>query len=324
MNSSEEFRKVEERMKKMECDFELKKKTIEEQGKKFHELDELISNKYLNDENTVIKVNVGGKEFTTLVQTLVKIRDTLFYNILWSYIQKSQKTPEELFFDRPFTHFDLILNYLKYNQFSYKNYSKYERADILDEIKYYGLDDALSLGQKKNDIDIEWDATLSKANTFTINGSDGKLIEIRPTTCYSHWVCNKAFSNEDFEILMEVDVQQTDTYLYVGIANENYKWPSNCGCCNPKNAWYVQCNGNVHDNGKNLATAGYSWQSEKIQIGMKVMISESNESKCITFSFPEKNMEIGPYNISGNNFRPYVGHCNKGSGRIEILECTAI
>ena len=65
------------------------------------------------------------------------------------------------------------------------------------------------------------------------------------------------------------------------------------------------------------------WGSEKIIIGMKVYLSESN--KRMYFYFPEKqNIELGPYEIVGSSFRVFAGHCNAGKGEIRILSCKSM
>ena len=43
------------------------------------------------------------------------------------------------------------------------------------------------------------------------------------------------------------------------------------------------------------------------------------------FLFPDKNdKELGPYTLTGNDFRVYAGHCNSGNGTITILDCYEI
>ena len=324
MNSSEEFGKVQKRIEQMEKEFESKNKNIQEQEKKFKEIDEKLQQKYENDENSTIKLNVGGREFKTLIKTLISIKDTLFYRLIGNAIETGKNLPETVFIDRSFSHFELVLNFMKYKQISLKGYNKLEREDICNELDYYGLEEE-ALGKKnKASIDLQWDPNLSKVNVFTLD-SDKKVCTIKSTTCYTHFVMNKEFEEEDFELNLEVAVSQTDAFLYVGIYNESYITANNCGCCNPKNAWYVQCNGTIHDNGKSITESRIKWNSEKINIVIKGYVSDANDKKHVIFCFPDKgDLELGPYYLNGKKFRPYVGHCNKGNGQVTIVDCISI
>jgi len=83
-----------------------------------------------------------------------------------------------------------------------------------------------------------------------------------------------------------VAVTQSDSYLYVGLYNSSYSLTGNCGCCNPPNAWYIQCNGSLHMNGTRTENKQVAWNSSKIIIGMKVYLSQNK----FYFYFPEKSV----------------------------------
>ena len=235
-------------------------------------------------------------------------------------IDEGTKIPDEIFYDRSYAHFDLILNYLRTKSFNLKHYDRFEKEDIREEIQFYGLDEVLQIS-KREDYDIEWDQGLSKSGVFTINSSDKKIIKIHSNTCYTHFVTNKLWKEEDFQIELEVAVTQGDNYLYVGLYNSGYSLTGNCGCCNPANAFYMQCDGSVHISGQRTENSGLAWNSQKIILGMKVYIS----TKKLYFYFPMKNdKEIGPFTLTGSQFRVYAGHCNTGTGEIKILDCFSI
>ena len=310
------------KLEQVEQDFHVKLKIVEKKEEAFKELDLKLQDIMTNDANKTIKLNVGGKTFTTKLSTILSVKDTVFYRLIGDYVSKGKNIPDTLFFDRSYQYFELVLNYLRFKLFSLKKYTKFEKEDIKDEVEYYGLSECLSLN-KKNEIEIEWDQGLSKSGMFTIDPNDKKIIKLHSTTCYTHFVTNKVFKDEDFQIDLEVAVTQSDNYLYVGIYNSSYSSSGNCGCCNPGNAFYVQCDGSIHINAQNTPNQGVAWHSEKVLISMKVYLSDGQ--KKMYFLFPDKNdKELGPYTLTGNDFRVYAGHCNSGNGTITILDCYEI
>jgi hypothetical protein len=118
---------------------------------------------------------------------------------------------------------------------------------------------------------------------------------------------------------MESTVTQTDNYFYIGVVNENYSFTGSCGCCNPANSWYIQCDGSSHSNGVRTENYHLAWNGANVTVTMKVLI----ESKQIYFNVEGKG-EVGPYPLSGNSFRVYAGHCNTGNGTITITDCCEI
>ena len=316
-----DLQNLQQKLETVEKEFNQKKSLVDQKEQQFKELDLKIEELVTNDGNRIMKLNVGGKVFTTKLSTLMSVKDTIFYRLIGDFIGKGQKLPEMLFFDRNYSHFELVLDYLRFKLFSLKKYSKFEKEDIREEVEYYGLSECLSLN-KKNEIEIEWDGILSKSGMFTIDSNDKKIIKLHTTTCYTHFVTNRVFKDEDFQIDLEVNVQQSDYYLYVGLYNAAYSLTGSCGCCNPANAFYVQCDGTVHINAQTTpaTTTQVAWNSAKVLITMRVYLSDGQRK--LFFVFPEKNdKELGPFTLTGNDFRVYTGHCNTGNGTITILDC---
>lgn len=304
----------------IEKDFNDKITNVSEKEETLKRIDEKVNEIVESKNKPLINLNIGGKIFSTKLSTLLSCKETIFYKTLSKMIDEGTKIPDEIFYDRSYTHFELILNYLRTNTFNLNHYDRFEKEDIREEIQFYGLDEVLQI-TKREDFEIEWDQTLSKSGVFTINSSDKKIIKIHSNTCYTHFVTNKLWKDEDFQIELEVGVNQSDNYLYVGLYNSGYSLTGNCGCCNPANSFYMQCDGSVHINGQRTENSGLAWNSQKIIIGMKVYIS----TKKIYFYFPTKNdKEIGPYTLTGSQFRVYAGHCNSGNGEIKILDCFAL
>lgn len=65
----------------------------------------------------IIKFNVSGKIFATKMQTLMSVKDTLFYKMIMSNRFNFDKI---IYFDRPHTYFQIILDYIRYKRFQPK------------------------------------------------------------------------------------------------------------------------------------------------------------------------------------------------------------
>jgi len=141
------------KLEQVEQDFHVKLKIVEKKEEAFKELDLKLQDIMTNDANKTIKLNVGGKTFTTKLSTILSVKDTVFYRLIGDYVSKGKNIPDTLFFDRSYQYFELVLNYLRFKLFSLKKYTKFEKEDIKDEVEYYGLSECLSLN-KKNEIEI--------------------------------------------------------------------------------------------------------------------------------------------------------------------------
>jgi len=276
---------------------------------------------FLKTKEQTVSINIGGKIYRTKVPTLLSKEGSLFHSIITKHQTENTEIPKELFFDRSSTYFPHILNFLRTGKISMKKlkFNKIQREEFNKELEYYGMSDILG-GNKKGFIEIGWDQQLSKAGMCTVDTTDNKKVRIHSTTCYTHFMTNRTFTDENFVIELESTVTQTDNYYYIGIQNETYTPTGNCGCCNPANSYYIQCDGSTHINGARTENPTMAWNSQPVTIGMRVNLQEKN----ITFYITDKG-EVGPFNIStGTNWRVYAGHCNTGNGDLTISECYEI
>jgi hypothetical protein len=313
-NLQQELLKLKETLEIVEQDFQKKELEIQQKSEKFTSIDKIIED-IIKQNDYVIRLNIGGKIFTTRLSLMAANKDTLFYSIIFKYAQ-SQNFPKEIFIDRNYIHFPIILEYLRYKKISMTKYQKSERDEIKKELEFYRID--LFSKSKKVPIDLEWDQLSSKSAAFTVDMNDSRLIKIHSTSCYTHFITNYKFTNENFVVEFQSNVTQRDNYYYIGIMNELYNTASSCNCCNPTNCYYLQKDGSVHINGSRT-TSSLNWSdSSNLIIGMKVLLSE----KMIYFYKDTPENEIGPYAItSGSSFRVYIGHCNSGNGELFINEC---
>lgn len=306
---------LKDKLENIEKDFQTRLSEVEEKQKKYKEIDEKFQ-EMAKEKDFLIKINVGGKIFIVKLSTITAEKDTLFYKLFATYLDKDGDIPREYFFDRNYTHFPLVLEYLRNKKVSLKNYNKFEKEEIIDELDYFGID--LFKKGKKVEIDIEWDQNLSKSGACTVDTTDKRNVRIHSNTCYTHFLTNRTFSgSENFVIEFDSKVTQTDNYYYIGIANESYSTTGNCGCCNPANYFYLQCDGSVHINSTRTTPNNFAWYGANVVIGMRVMLSE----KQIYFYKDSPDNETGPYMLTGNTFRVMAGHCNSGNGSITITTC---
>lgn len=312
MNLKDDLLSLKEKLLNIEKEFDNKLTEVEMKEDKFKQVEQKLE-EYISTKDQIITLNIGGKKYLTKLSTLLSVKDTLFYKLVNDYIEKKEEIPKEIFFDRSYTFFSFILEFLRTKKFNLKSFNRYDREDILAEIEYYGLTSVLNLN-KKCAIDLKWSQGLSKSEAFTID-QDEQTLRVHSTTCYTHFLTDPQFTDENFEVEIEVNVAQTDSYFYIGIVNENYNFNGNCMCCNPSNAYYVQCDGSIHINANRSTDTRFNWGSNKTIIGMKVMLIENQ----ISFYIPDV-CEVGPFTLSnGKTWRVVSGHCNTGNGTITIL-----
>ena len=98
-----------------------------------------------SNTSQVIKLNVGGKLFSTTTKTLIRIPHSFFDNMMRSkndgtknyYLQSDQT----IFIDRSPLVFDLILNYLRGITLDLSCLSEKEQKALLEEALFYNLQD---------------------------------------------------------------------------------------------------------------------------------------------------------------------------------------
>jgi len=301
------------KLESFEKEYEVKLETVKQTEAKFEKIENKLED-FISEKDNTITLNIGGKFFLTKMSTLLKRKDSLFHQLLNSYVSNNEEIPNEFFFDRSFKNFETIIDYLRTGQLNLKSFKNYEKQDLEEELEYYGLIDK-SNKSKKIFYELEWEKLNLKG--CSVDSQDPKNLIVASNTCYTHFLTNRRFTDENFIVELESTVTQTDNYFYFGIINENYSITSNCMCCNPSNSYYVQCDGSVHINSQINNISQLAWGAKTVTIGMKVLLKE----RQIYFYIPDIG-EYGPYSISnGNSFTVVSGHCNSGSGTIRILDC---
>ncbi len=264
-----------------------------------------------------ITLNVGGKIFHTTTSFLNKFPNTRFSEALQT-LQNNFNQENEIFFDRSYKKFKILLAAMKTSEFNIRKLDYNIRDDLKSEVKYFKMEEFIDIPEK-NYFHLLWDVPSIKAGQVTQDSSDIYKIDVHSSSCYNTFFTDIKFKDVVFQVEFEFDVHQSLSYLYFGIINESYNSTSNCMCCKPTNCVYVQCNGQVKHNGTAVQNPEFAWNSDKALVGMKVDLL----LKKVIFYRPN-HPEIGPYDITGSEFRIVSGHCNQGNGSIKILQCCEI
>lgn len=84
----------------------------------------------------IVKINVGGKHFATKLETILSVKDNLFFKMHHS---KKFDMKKEIFIDRSPEYFPLILDYLRYKKINLKKINNYQLIEFKEEVIYYEL-----------------------------------------------------------------------------------------------------------------------------------------------------------------------------------------
>ncbi len=87
-------------------------------------------------DEEIIKINVGGELFATRLQTLLNVKDNLFYKLI---VAKKFDLKKGIFIDRSPDHFGVILDYFRTGKFIPKRFSYDQLLEIKEEALYYEL-----------------------------------------------------------------------------------------------------------------------------------------------------------------------------------------
>lgn len=127
---------IKERLEKIESNLAKQAAQIEDRESKLQLMSENIKQYKINDSKQ-IRLNIGGEIFTTCVNTLLKVPNTLFTKILES---DRVNLDEEIYIERRGDLFKILLHYFRYNDFNYKNYKKQTLLELKDEADFYNIE----------------------------------------------------------------------------------------------------------------------------------------------------------------------------------------
>ena len=123
------------KLENIETELEGQMKDLEIREEKWKKMDEAV-NEIIKNKNEIIQLNIGGKVFATKIETLLSLKDTLFYKMILS---KKIDLKEEIFFDRSPKMFPYILDFIRYKKINYKRFSSHELNALRIEADYYEI-----------------------------------------------------------------------------------------------------------------------------------------------------------------------------------------
>lgn len=189
----------------------LKAKEIDIEGSKWFEYDKIKESLLSKHNDLYLKINIGGKVFKVLLNTILNNPDTLFYNLI---VSKDWDVTEELFFDRDSTYFSYILSYLRYKSINIRQLTEDELKELYKESTYFSikdLSDLLLLSISKIYIVsmefsgpyISGNITVGTNNFEDLNNFEDRSCTLGICTQYDGWIIfemNREFTTGSIEI----------------------------------------------------------------------------------------------------------------------------
>lgn len=113
---------------------------LEVKAEKWAKIDE-DAELLIKTKNTVLFLDVGGKKFQTKLDTLLSIKDTLFYKLI---VTEQIDLTKEIFIDRNNDYFHIILSFLRNKKVNLNGYSSKKLREILEEAQFYEISDLIA------------------------------------------------------------------------------------------------------------------------------------------------------------------------------------
>ena len=113
---------------------------LEVKADKWAKVDEEAEN-IVKTNNHIVYLDVGGKKFQTKLETLVSIRDTLFYKLV---LDHKIDITKEIFIDRSNEYFHIILSFLRNKKVNLQGFKTKQLKSILEEAIFYEMSDLIA------------------------------------------------------------------------------------------------------------------------------------------------------------------------------------
>jgi hypothetical protein len=139
-NLKSDLEGVKDRIENLGDNLDLKLEVLQGKEEKWKKLDEEAT-RLKENQTEIVKFNVSGELFATRVETLLRVKDTLFYKIVLS---KKFDLSKEIFIDRSNKIFGYLLDYLRYGKLNYTRFNTEELEELKTEADYYELVDIVS------------------------------------------------------------------------------------------------------------------------------------------------------------------------------------
>jgi hypothetical protein len=131
----EELFKLKNKLETIEGQLTTQSNEIETREGKWSRIEKNL-NYVIGTQGDRVRLNIGGKIFSTSINTLLTIRDSFLARLVES---GRVDLKDEIFIDRNPDLFHLIIDYYRYKTISYKGLSKNEVCQLRDDAHYYAI-----------------------------------------------------------------------------------------------------------------------------------------------------------------------------------------
>jgi hypothetical protein len=115
---------------------------LEVKAEEWHKRDEEVSELAKKNKDVIITLDIGGKKFQTKLETLLSLKDTLFYKI---FLSNRLDLKQEIFIDRNYDNFHYILSYLRNKKLITTSLTNPQIQDLLEEAKFYEIGELVEI-----------------------------------------------------------------------------------------------------------------------------------------------------------------------------------
>jgi hypothetical protein len=159
----QELNDLKNKLESIESQLDGQMKELEIREEKWNKM-QILVNDIIKNQNEIVTFNVGGKMFATKTDTLLNIKDTLFYKLI---VSNKFNLKEEIFIDRSPYLFPYILDYIRFKKINYKRFSKEELEELRKDCEYYEIGDiCVYLDDQLKEIDF---VNFQSSGSYTYN-----------------------------------------------------------------------------------------------------------------------------------------------------------
>jgi hypothetical protein len=130
------------KLEDLESDLTNQMLEVEMKAEEWHKRDEEAENIAKANKNKIITLDIGGKKFQTKLDTLLSLKDTLFYKL---FLSNRLDISKEIFIDRSYNNFNFILFYFRNKKLPNESFTNQKIDAILEEANFYEMKEMIDI-----------------------------------------------------------------------------------------------------------------------------------------------------------------------------------